>query len=160
LILNERRAKTRDEMYSFYLTFGEEPQRDQNFMAFITNILRNSLEGILTNSELFYRDVQQQNRRITRPNSIKDTYTEFATAIIQKLISYQKQCLHYNNQCIKEFREAVIKYEIDCRHLPKLVLNEIYQRNIKIQRHQIDTLNKEFNNQLKRQESIKVNILY
>jgi hypothetical protein len=49
-----RRAKTRDEMYAYYCTFGEEKNPGNDFVANIINILRESLEGILTNAEVGY----------------------------------------------------------------------------------------------------------
>ena len=65
-------------MYNYYCTFGEQKHTNNDFMSLILNMLRESLEGILTNSEMFYKDVNQLNRQITRPNTIKDSYPIFA----------------------------------------------------------------------------------
>lgn len=116
-------------MYAYYLTFGEHPSPDTYFIGRITNILREALEGILSNSEIYYRDLHQQNRQITRRASLKDSYPEFAEAIISKLKSYLNQCDVYRNQCLKEFRESVTKFEILSAQMPELVLNEIYVKN-------------------------------
>lgn len=39
-------------MYSYYLTFGEHKHPGNDFLSKIKNNLRESLEGILTNSEV------------------------------------------------------------------------------------------------------------
>ncbi|RNA29597.1 coiled-coil domain-containing protein [Brachionus plicatilis] len=135
-----RRAKTRDEMYAYYLTFGEHPNPDTYFTGRITNILREALEGILSNSEIYYRDLHQQNRQITRRASLKDSYPEFAEAIISKLKSYLNQCDVYRNQCLKEFRESVTKFEILSAQMPELVFNEIYVSNQSMIESDVTTL--------------------
>ena len=48
-------------MYNYYCTFGEQKHTNNDFMSLILNMLRESLEGILTNSEMFYKDVNQLN---------------------------------------------------------------------------------------------------
>lgn len=88
-------------MYSYYLTFGEHRQTGNDFMSRIKNILRDSLEGILTNSEVFYRELQLQNRQLIYKNSLKNTYAEFAESMITKLKSYYTQCDKYRNQSLK-----------------------------------------------------------
>ncbi len=77
---------------------------------------------------MFYKELNQQNRLITRPNSIKESYPEFAEAMISKLKSYMNQCLVYQNQCLKEFRECITKYEIISANLPELIVNDVYQK--------------------------------
>ena len=88
-------------MYSYYCTFGEHRHPGHDFKSNIVNILRDTLEGILTNSEVYYREIQQQNRHPTRPQSIKESYVEFADVMIIKLKSYMTQCDLYHNQCLK-----------------------------------------------------------
>jgi hypothetical protein len=46
------RAKTRDEIYAFYCTFGEKKHSGQDFLSKIANILRESMEGLLTHAEV------------------------------------------------------------------------------------------------------------
>ena len=75
---------------------------------------------------MFYRDLNIQNREITRPNLIKDCYPAFADAMIVKLKSYRSQCSVYLNQCVKEYREALIKYEQACAGLPELFVADLY----------------------------------
>jgi len=41
-------------MFSYYCTFGEHKTPGEDFMARITNTLRDSLEGILTNAEVSF----------------------------------------------------------------------------------------------------------
>ena len=50
---------------------------------------------------MFYREVQTQARPITRQQSIKDTFSEFAETMIAKLKSYFTQCNVYQNQSLK-----------------------------------------------------------
>ena len=124
-----RRAKTRDEMFAFYCVFGEFSQSGSHFLAIISNILRDSLEGILTNSEMFYKDLQLQNRQITHKSSLKESYSEFAEAMIKKLKSYYFQCERYLNQCLKEFRDCLISHEIISANIPRLIIREIFNEN-------------------------------
>ena len=88
-------------MYAYYCTFGEFKLVGNDILTNITNILRESLEGILTTAEVFYKDVQYNNRLITRSQSIKDSFSDFAEAMIQKLKSYLKQTSVYHNQSLK-----------------------------------------------------------
>ncbi len=46
------RAKTRDEIYAIYCSFGEKKHRGQDFLSKIDNILRESTEGLLTHAEV------------------------------------------------------------------------------------------------------------
>ena len=46
------RAKTRDEIYALYCTFGEQQRTGQDFLSKISNILRKSTEGLLTHAEV------------------------------------------------------------------------------------------------------------
>ena len=49
--------------------------------------------------------------------------------MILKLKSYMSQCETYHNQCLKEFRECLTKYEILSSSIPELVIKDIYERN-------------------------------
>ena len=40
-------------MYAYYCTFGEQRNIGNDFLTHIKNILRDTLEGILTNSEVY-----------------------------------------------------------------------------------------------------------
>lgn len=46
------RAKTRDEIYALYCTFGEKKHTSHDFISNILNILRESIEGLLTHAEV------------------------------------------------------------------------------------------------------------
>jgi hypothetical protein len=129
-------------MFAFYCVFGEQRHLGDDFKSNINNILRDSLEGVLTNSELFYRDVQAQNRHVTRPQSLKDTYADFAEAIIQKLKAYFTQCDTYHNQCIRDFRESLIKFEILTADFPELVINEIFTNNFQLLQNEMEQIKK------------------
>lgn len=39
-------------MYAFYCVFGEQRHPDDDFKSNVNNVLRDALEGILTNSEV------------------------------------------------------------------------------------------------------------
>ena len=47
-------------MYAYYLTFGEHRNPGNHFIAKITNILRDALEGILTNSEVNIKKIKNK----------------------------------------------------------------------------------------------------
>ena len=46
------RAKSRDEIYALYCTFGERKHTGQDFLSRILNVLRQSTEGLLSHSEV------------------------------------------------------------------------------------------------------------
>lgn len=46
------RARTRDEIYGLYCTFGEQPSTSPDFLAKILNILRDATEGLLSHAEV------------------------------------------------------------------------------------------------------------
>ena len=46
------RAKTRDEIYALYCAFGEKKQPGQDFLSHVANVLRDSIEGLLTHAEV------------------------------------------------------------------------------------------------------------
>jgi hypothetical protein len=46
------RAKSRDEIYALYCTFGEKKHHGQDFISKILNILRQTTEGLLSHSEV------------------------------------------------------------------------------------------------------------
>lgn len=46
------RAKTRDEIYAMYCTFGEKKHPGGDFLSKILNVLRESVEGMVTHAEV------------------------------------------------------------------------------------------------------------
>ena len=46
------RARTRDEIFALYCTFGETPHVGQDFLSKILNILREATEGLLSHAEV------------------------------------------------------------------------------------------------------------
>lgn len=46
------RAKTRDEIYALYCTFGEKKHPGGDFLSKILNSLRESVEGLVTHAEV------------------------------------------------------------------------------------------------------------
>ena len=48
------RAKTRDEIYALYCSFGEKKHPGKDFLSKILNLLRESTEGLLTHAEVNY----------------------------------------------------------------------------------------------------------
>jgi hypothetical protein len=46
------RARTRGEIYQLYCTFGEKKHCGEDFLSKIMNILRDSIEGLLSHAEV------------------------------------------------------------------------------------------------------------
>ncbi len=49
-------------MYAYYCTFGAEKDMGEDFMAHVKNILRESLEGILSNAEVCFHSIIKKNK--------------------------------------------------------------------------------------------------
>jgi hypothetical protein len=143
-------------MYAYYCTFGEEKDPGTDFKAMIKNILRDTLEGILTNAEVFYREVQTQARQITRSQSIKDTFSEFTETMIAKLKSYFNQCNIYQNQSLKEFRESVERFEVLSSQIPFLMLNDIYEQNVSDLKSELKRIKEENEDKIKQFDDERV----
>jgi hypothetical protein len=104
---------------------------------------------------MFYRDLQQQNRKITRTQSIKVSYSDFAETMIAKLKSYNHQCKIFLNQSLKgllnfkfrkeiveknfniiffkflfylEFRDCLVRYETLCSRMPEIIIKELFEQ--------------------------------
>ncbi|CAF5109823.1 unnamed protein product, partial [Rotaria magnacalcarata] len=116
------RARTRDEIYRIYCVFGEKKHPGQDFLSKILNILRESTEGLLTHSEMFYRD--KGNRPVTRPQALREKFDEFAYSMIEKLKNYEEQCRTYHESSINEFRFMLELFERTSSLMPKIEFNE------------------------------------
>ncbi|CAF1026509.1 unnamed protein product [Adineta ricciae] len=116
------RAKTRDEIYALYCTFGEKKHSNHDFISNILNILRESNEGLLTHAELYYRE--KGPRPVTRPQALRERFDEYVNTMIDKLKGYEEQCRTYHEQSINEFREMLELFERTSSLLAKLELDE------------------------------------
>ncbi|CAM4857478.1 unnamed protein product [Rotaria socialis] len=116
------RARTRDEIYKIYCVFGEKKHPDKDFLSNILNILRESTEGLLTHSEIFYRD--KGNRPVTRPQVLREKFDEFAYSMIEKLKNYEQQCRTYHENSINEFHFMLELFERTSSLMPKIEFNE------------------------------------
>ena len=109
------RARTRDEIFALYCTFGEQPSPYRDFLAKILNILRDATEGLLSNAEvtpnshshlnpvvnllqIYYRE--KGSRPVTRPQAICEKFDEFAHTMIEKLRRYEDQCRTFHENSI------------------------------------------------------------
>ncbi|CAF4534188.1 unnamed protein product [Rotaria sp. Silwood1] len=116
------RARTRDEIYILYCTFGEKNHPGYDFLSKILNILRESTEGLLTHSEIFYRD--KGPRPVTRPQALREKFDEFAHVMVEKLKSYEEQSRSYHENSINEFRNALELFERTSTLMAKIEFNE------------------------------------
>ncbi|CAF0808765.1 unnamed protein product [Rotaria sordida] len=141
------RARTRDEIYNLYCTFGEKKHTGQDFLSKILNILRESTEGLFTHSEIFYRD--KGVRPVTRPQALREKFDEFAQVMIEKLKNYEEQCRSYHENSINEFRNVLELFERTSTLMAKIEFNEQLFQAEEILfncKQQFDmTLNKELN---------------
>ena len=76
--------------------------------------------------------------------------------MIQKLKSYYNQCEVYHNQCIRDFKESLVKFEILCSNVPELVILEIFTRNAQSLHNEVENLKSRNNENLKRLEEDRV----
>ncbi|CAF0851526.1 unnamed protein product [Adineta ricciae] len=116
------RAKSRDEIYALYCTFGERKHTGQDFLSRILNILRQSTEGLLSHSEVYYKE--KGSRHVTRPQGLCEKFDEFAGLMIEKLKHYEEQCLAHHAYSINEFRNILELFERTSSLMAKIELDE------------------------------------
>ncbi|CAF4692579.1 unnamed protein product [Rotaria sp. Silwood1] len=124
------RAKTRDEIYALYCTFGEKQHRGQDFLSKILNVLREATEGLLTHAEIYYKE--KGPRPVTRPQALREKFDEYVQTMIEKLKSYEEQCRVYHEHSINEFREMLESIERTSSLMAKLELDEQIQQAEKV----------------------------
>ncbi|CAF4856937.1 unnamed protein product, partial [Rotaria sp. Silwood1] len=71
------RARTLDEIYSLYCIFLVKKKHSvHDFLSKILNILQESIEGLLTHSDIFYQN--KVRRPMTYPQVLREKFDEFA----------------------------------------------------------------------------------
>ncbi|UJR28315.1 hypothetical protein I4U23_009559 [Adineta vaga] len=116
------RPKTRDELYALYCTFGERKHLGQDFLSKILNILRQTTEGLLSHSEVYYKE--KGSRHVTRPQALREKFDEFAEIMVDKLKHYEEQCLAHHAYSINEFRNILELFERTSSLMAKIELDE------------------------------------
>ncbi|CAF2574698.1 unnamed protein product [Rotaria sp. Silwood2] len=124
------RAKTRDEIYALYCTFGEKQHPGQDFLSKILNTLRETTEGLLTHAEIYYKE--KGPRPVTRPQALREKFDEYVQTMIEKLKNYEEQCRVYHEHSINEFREMLELVERTSSLMAKLELDEQIQQAEKV----------------------------
>nr|XP_022323893.1 coiled-coil domain-containing protein 180-like isoform X10 [Crassostrea virginica] len=113
-----------------YLVFGEKEEEGEetHILGIIKKTLREALDGLLTNAEMYYRS--KGNRPVTRPQALQETFEACADVIVQKLQSYYTQSDEYHNQCLQEFRNQLSQLERSVAHVPALLIRDILKEEI------------------------------
>ncbi|CAF1416429.1 unnamed protein product [Adineta steineri] len=116
------RTRTRDELYALYCTFGERKHVGYDFISKILNILRQTTEGLLSHSEMYYKE--KGSRRVTRPQALREKFDDFAEIMVEKLKNYEEQCLSHHGYSINEFRNILEVFERASSSMAKMELDE------------------------------------
>ncbi|XP_061169622.1 coiled-coil domain-containing protein 180-like isoform X3 [Saccostrea echinata] len=113
-----------------YLVFGEKEEEgeENHILGIIKKTLREALDGLLTNAEMYYRS--KGNRPVTRPQALQETFEACADVIVQKLQSYYTQSDEYHNQCLQEFRNQLTQLERSVAHVPGLLIKDILKEEL------------------------------
>ncbi|XP_078326141.1 coiled-coil domain-containing protein 180-like isoform X6 [Crassostrea virginica] len=113
-----------------YLVFGEKEEEGEetHILGIIKKTLREALDGLLTNAEMYYRS--KGNRPVTRPQALQETFEACADVIVQKLQSYYTQSDEYHNQCLQEFRNQLSQLERSVAHVPALLIRDILKEEL------------------------------
>ncbi|PIK36653.1 putative coiled-coil domain-containing protein [Apostichopus japonicus] len=137
-----------------YYIFGEKLERDKHFMAVVKRILQDSLDGLLSTADLYYK--QKGSRHVTRPQAIHDSFETSADVIVSKLQSYYNQADEYHNQCLQEFREQLEQLEMLVAEVPPLVIADVLKAHLKRLQERLSEQARQFYNkygQLEKQRS-------
>ncbi|XP_071821141.1 coiled-coil domain-containing protein 180-like isoform X2 [Apostichopus japonicus] len=137
-----------------YYIFGEKLERDKHFMAVVKRILQDSLDGLLSTADLYYK--QKGSRHVTRPQAIHDSFETSADVIVSKLQSYYNQAEEYHNQCLQEFREQLEQLEMLVAEVPPLVIDDVLKAHLKRLQERLSEQARQFYNkygQLEKQRS-------
>ncbi|XP_071948250.1 coiled-coil domain-containing protein 180-like [Antedon mediterranea] len=110
-----------------YYVFGEKPELEVHFLATILRILQESLDGLLTTADMYYR--QKGLRPPTRPQAIHETFELCADMIVSKLQSYYTQADNYHNHCLQEFRGQLERAEKSTSNVPALIISEVFKEH-------------------------------
>ncbi|XP_072015860.1 coiled-coil domain-containing protein 180-like [Amphiura filiformis] len=129
-----------------YYVFGEKLEKEIHYMATNRRILQESLEGLLTTADLYYR--QKGSRPPTRPEAIHESFELCADVIVTKLQSYFNQADEYHNQCLQEFREQLERLEKAISKVPALVVQEVFKGHLQKSRSKLESVAGDFSSRL------------
>ncbi|RUS87182.1 hypothetical protein EGW08_005022, partial [Elysia chlorotica] len=101
----------------------------ESFMSTIQRTLREARDGLVTTSEVFYR--QKGARPVTRPQALQETHEQCSDIIAAKLHSYAQQADQYHNQCLQELRAQLVRFEQLSAHVPSLVITDLLREEVK-----------------------------
>lgn len=127
-----------------YLVFGEKEEEGEeaHILGIIKKTLREALDGLLTNAEMYYRS--KGNRPVTRPQALQETFEACADVIVQKLQSYYTQSDEYHNQCLQEFRNQLAQLEKSVAHVPALLIRDILKEELQKSKADRKQMSEEF----------------
>lgn len=127
-----------------YLVFGEKEEEGEeaHILGIIKKTLREALDGLLTNAEMYYRS--KGNRPVTRPQALQETFEACADVIVQKLQSYYTQSDEYHNQCLQEFRNQLAQLEKSVAHVPALLIRDILKEELQKSKADRKRMSEEF----------------
>ncbi|XP_065931470.1 coiled-coil domain-containing protein 180 isoform X4 [Magallana gigas] len=127
-----------------YLVFGEKEEEGEeaHILGIIKRTLREALDGLLTNAEMYYRS--KGNRPVTRPQALQETFEACADVIVQKLQSYYTQSDEYHNQCLQEFRNQLAQLEKSVAHVPALLIRDILKEELQKSKADRKQMSEEF----------------
>lgn len=100
----------------------------ESFMSSIQKTLREARDGLITTSEVFYR--QKGTRPVTRPQALQETHEQCSDIIAAKLQSYAQQADQYHNQCLQELRAQLVRFEQLSAHVPALVISDLLRDEV------------------------------
>ncbi|XP_056009695.1 coiled-coil domain-containing protein 180-like isoform X3 [Ostrea edulis] len=131
-----------------YLVFGEKEEEgeERHILGIIKKTLREALEGLLTNAEMYYR--AKGNRLVTRPQALQETFESCADVIVHKLQSYYTQSDEYHNQCLQEFRSQLSHLERSVGHVPGLLITDILKEELQKYTAERKRMTEEFSHKL------------
>ncbi|XP_046845150.1 coiled-coil domain-containing protein 180-like [Xenia sp. Carnegie-2017] len=112
-----------------YMVFGEkfdkEPKTD--FLSIIQQILKYSLDGLLTTGEAYYR---QKGTRLATRSTILDNFDVYAQTTVLRLKSYRTQAEEYHNSCIQELRSQLKRLQMLAVQMAELAHQTLKRRHM------------------------------
>ncbi|XP_076821823.1 coiled-coil domain-containing protein 180-like isoform X2 [Clavelina lepadiformis] len=111
-----------------YMIFGVKPPEGSHFMAKIQQILYESLDGMLSTAEIYYK--QKGSKPSTRPQLIQDNFDTCADVVMEKLHKYEDQADDLHNTSLQDFRDVLRELEHELCHVPRLILEDLLQQEL------------------------------
>ncbi|XP_039268958.2 coiled-coil domain-containing protein 180-like isoform X2 [Styela clava] len=135
-----KRRETKFELR--HMVFGTSSTSGTHFEAKITQILYETLDGLLSTGEIYYK--QKGARAVTRPDHMQDNFDQFSDVVVAKLLNYEEQTKEYHNTSLQEFRHQLKTLEEDLSEVPNLVLDEILRKSLQNLRREQQIIQAEF----------------